>query len=193
MPCNLLYNLYDFTNACGINRGGIAEIIIWKDASLLSVDIDGDDFAPVYFYLDGTSFTNKYLKINSFNRYATGVTSEGTADPKTDVNIVTNNLQITFNNHTELYNFDSLRVSHPIIMYKTFNKNYTEVEGGEIVAYSDWHLLGYTSKLVASSSNVQTGLQKTDANNKSITFTEVSRFSPISANPDTAAKLDALV
>lgn len=180
--CNL-NTIADFTEVCGGISGGIKKVVI-----VASNDISKSDFiytkdeplSPTASPSD-TFYDAPYnLKFNSsfdpddfeaaavafkVNKYASSMTSNGTYNDN-GANYVTTEILLTFNGLRELYKFDSLRQSHPYIFVKLTDDTWYNTG-----------IVGLWNR--ATASTVQTGAQRTDAKNMSITFSEDSRWHPI--------------
>lgn len=176
------FTISDFDLTCGSNGGGLTAVIFdlrQPAASYYSSYTDTGDFAPAYVSaLNPTGTPSGVVVLDSFNDYASGWTSNGNYNATTNTNLVTNETTIVFNTVSEMKKFDNMRASRPVI--------WTRDRQGK------WTVTGFFYSNVPTASTSQTGLQLTDAANKSITFTETSIYSPVSANTATAAWLDGL-
>lgn len=172
------YLVQNFTELCGSNSGGLTAILFLSDTDKAAVTLNKEagKFAPVSFSL--ARLTNS-VSFDSFNKYASGLTSTGNYADATNTNYVTNELTITFNGVHELANFDNLRISYPCSVVRT--------------SLGDWYIIGYTNTARVTGSTVQTGQQATDANNMQVTIAEDSLYSPIVADDNTAEVLDTFI
>lgn len=182
MACNI-YTFADFTEVCGNNSGGIKKVVmVASDAvgksffTYTKDDGTGDtNFNAPYnlrFATDNTTSASTFASnavVFNVNRYASSMTSTGVYNDN-GANLVNTEVTLTFNGLHELQNFDSLRVSHPFI--------FVQMTDG---TWYNTGIVGLYNR--ATASTVQTGAQRTDAKNMSITYTEDSLYSPINVMP----------
>lgn len=182
MACNI-YTFADFADICGNNSGGIKKVVMVAneaiEKSFFTYTKDTGSGATNYnapydlrFATDNTTSASTFASnavVFNVNRYASSMTSTGVYNDN-GANLVNTEVTLTFNGLRELQKFDSLRVSHPFIFVQMTDGTWYNT--GVVGLYNR-----------ATASTVQTGAQRTDAKNMSITYTEDSLYSPINVMP----------
>lgn len=201
MACNL-HTLRDFTDVCGNNSGGVKKVVILADSTIkkdfftyTKDDPLGPAPSPSDTYYDApydlmfadeatgstapATFSAAAVQFY-VNKFASSMQSTGTYNDN-GANYVTTNVQLTFNGLRELYKFDSLRQAHPFVFVQMTDDT--------------WYCTGVVGLWNrATASEINSGAQRTDAKNMSITYSEDSLYSPINVKPGSllAGALNAL-
>lgn len=149
---NCITQLKNFNMPCRATVGGIKHVLL--DLSGINHIYNSED----YTYETNLSFNDFYKNIIElpYNCYSTGLVSTSVHNNKANYSVTALNLTI---NSFDIYNFNELKNSKPILYYQTNN--------------GEW---GVMTKSRVTSSTMQTGVSRTDSTNMKLTFTETDLY-----------------
>lgn len=161
------------TSACETSIGGLKEVILFNDdvKFTLSKDVETNEVTGVSFTESSITTGNTFLY--AFKKGQASMTTELQTG---DTNYYTTNLMM---------NFSKLEATKRVAINALAK---AQVRGVALDANGNAWLLGEENYLEATAMTAQTGQQRSDANNYSITLTAESTYMPIAVNVETEYK-----
>lgn len=166
---------------CASNKGGL-KTTVWatnRSNLLISKEKDSDQEETGYATLvwaDGKGPSD--MVSYSFRKQSSGLTSEGTFDDANGVSFFTNNLALVFarQNVEKRLAIQALALQEDLAVI-------VEDANGEI------HFLGMDDSVTTTAAGANTGTAASDANNYTITLTDISNELPYLVKPETLEAL----
>lgn len=154
-------------DSCQSNKGGLYTTVWATNRSNLvtTLGTNGDEGYVTLSWATGKTASD--MVSYSFRKQSSGLTSEGTFDDANGVSFFTNNLALVFarQNVEKRIAIQALALQEDLaVIVKDAN--------GEI------YFLGYDDSVTATAAGAQTGTAATDANNYTITLTDMSNELP---------------
>ena len=166
---------------CVSNKGGLKTTVWATNRSNLVIGKEKDNNQEETGYATLTWATDKSaadMVSYSFRKQSSGLTSEGTFDDANGVNFFTNNLALVFArpNVQKRLAIQALALQEDLAVI-------VEDANGEI------HFLGMDDSVTTTAAGANTGTAASDANNYTITLTDISNELPYLVKPETLATL----